>query len=190
MKRQEFIESLKVHLEKNRVQNISEILADYEEHFSHGLASGKTEEEVTSALGQPESIARAYETEKMIESIQSPQQSFNWGLAFKVVLRLLILAPFNFFVLLIPGVVIGSLILAAWALAVAIFSVGFAAFAILPEIAKFTETLWALAAASFAGLGLMGLGVVSAILMLMLSRGVLMMLISYLQWNVKFVTEK
>ncbi len=191
MKQQEFMSLLKTELEKNGILNTADILSDYEEHFSHGLASGKTEEDVANALGNPEVIAKAYQTEKMIDAvIKNPHQSFRWGLAFKVILRLLILAPFNFFVLFIPGIVVGSLVFAAWAVSLALFSVGVGAFSFLPEVARFTDTLWAISAGVFAGFGFMGLGVIGAVIMLMVTKAVLMMVISYLQWNIKFVTEK
>jgi uncharacterized membrane protein len=39
---------------------VTEILADFEEHFANGLARGKSELEITTELGDPAEIARQY----------------------------------------------------------------------------------------------------------------------------------
>ena len=58
MKRNEFIKRLKAGLKGMPQDAIDDIVADYEEHFEAGLAEGRSEEEVASALGNPGRLAR------------------------------------------------------------------------------------------------------------------------------------
>ncbi|KMS52791.1 membrane protein [Novosphingobium barchaimii LL02] len=58
MKRNEFIKRLKAGLKGVPQDVVDEIVADYEEHFEAGLAEGRSEEEVASALGNPGRLAR------------------------------------------------------------------------------------------------------------------------------------
>ncbi len=134
MTQQEFLKSLKEELERHRVQNIQDVLADYEEHFRHGLNKRKTEEEISQGLGFPATIAKAYQTENMINEIKNPQKGFQLSLAINVIGRLLLIAPFNFFVLFIPGVVIFALMVAGWTVALALGSVSIAILAVLPTV--------------------------------------------------------
>lgn len=67
MKKNEFLDNLKIELKKNNVSDMEEILSEYEQHFAFKLADGYSEEEIAAKLGAPENIAaqfdggRAYE---------------------------------------------------------------------------------------------------------------------------------
>lgn len=71
MNKLEFLKLLKLELETNGVHNVQDILADYEEHFAHGLNKGKSEEDISKGLGSPLTLAKAYKTESMIREIKS-----------------------------------------------------------------------------------------------------------------------
>lgn len=60
MKRNEFLDSLRKELEKNRVEVIDDILLEFEDHFDHRLEEGKTEEEVARRIGNPVDLAKDY----------------------------------------------------------------------------------------------------------------------------------
>lgn len=60
MTREEFILQLSNELKKYKVQDIDEIIIDFEEHFSFKLEEGKTEEEVARKIGNPIDIAKDY----------------------------------------------------------------------------------------------------------------------------------
>lgn len=104
-------------------------------------------------------------------------------------LKLFVVLPFSFLVIFIPGLIIGALVLLAWALSLALFSAGVGMLLFLPEVIRLTETLWAISAVIFGSIGCMGLGALSGLLMFLVTRAVLLMMISYIQWSIKFVSD-
>ena len=60
MTKQVFMLKLEGALARLKPEERREILADFEEHFANGLASGKAEEEVAEELGDPETLAAQY----------------------------------------------------------------------------------------------------------------------------------
>ncbi len=189
MNKQEFLNSLKENLERYQIKNIQDILADYEEHFVHGLNKGKREDEISESLGTPSTIAKAYQTESMINEIKNPQNKFRLSLALNIVIRLLVIAPLNFFVLFIPGILLFAFLVTGWSISAAIASGSLAILSALPSIATLPANAWTWIAGLCASFGLMGLGVLGGMIMFLISKTILIMLISYLQWNLKFVME-
>lgn len=190
MTKQEFLKTLKAELEKNNVKNTDEILADYEEHFTHGLAKGKSEENIALGLGFPSTIAKAYRAEDLITDVNNPAHQFQWGLAINVIGRLLVIAPFNFIVLLIPGILIFVFLVTGWTTALSIGGAGIAILGMLPTVMLSTAKTWALLSAVTGSLGLLGASVLVGMIMFLFSKYILLALINYLRWNIKFVTQK
>ena len=190
MTRQEFINGLKSELEINQIKNVSEILSDYEEHFNHGVTKGKSESDIAASLGSPSTIAKAYKTETMIQEIKNPENKFRWGLALNILIRLMVLAPFNFFFLLIPGVVIFSMMTAGWSVALALGAVGVAILWNIPAILGIATSFWLSLAGASVTIGLLGTAFIAGLIMFFITKYVVLGLISYLQWNLKFVMEK
>lgn len=60
MNMNEYLDALSKSLGAINGQEKKDILQDYQEHFKIGLASGKTEEEIARALGDPEQAAKLY----------------------------------------------------------------------------------------------------------------------------------
>ncbi len=189
MTKQEFLKSLKEHLERLQITKIQEILVDYEEHFVHGLRKGKTEMEISESLGTPSTIAKAYQTESMINEIKDPQKKFRLSLALNVIIRLLVIAPLNFFVLFIPGALLFAFLITGWATSAAIGSASLAVLSALPALATLPANAWTWVAGISASFSLLGLAVLGGMIMFLISKTILIMLISYLQWNLKFVME-
>jgi len=190
MNQQDYLRSLKAELEKRNITNISEILLDYQEHFTHALGGGKTEEEIVSKLGQPDQIAKAYETEALIKKARVDNQGIQWGLVVNSIGRLFIIAPFNFFFLFIPAVIIGALLVAGWAVSGAIGAAGLSILGFVPGILVSAGTVWAAATTIFMGLGILGLAMMGLMVMYLFTKYIALAIINYLQWNVKFVLAK
>ena len=190
MTKHEFLKTLKTELETNQIRNVSEILQDYEEHFNHGQAKGKAETEIADSLGSPITIAKAYKTENMIAEIKNADNDFRWGLAINIILRLLILAPFNFIVLFIPGIFIFSMIVAGWSVAIALGSVGLAILWNIPSMVSISSSFWMGLAGVSSTIGLIGLCLIGMMIMFFISKHVVLALISYLQWNLKKKKKK
>jgi uncharacterized membrane protein len=58
--KQAYLNELNNHLKSNSVDDIEEILAEYDEHFSRKMADGYTEEEIAAKLGKPKDIAAQF----------------------------------------------------------------------------------------------------------------------------------
>ena len=61
MTKQQFIEKLKIELQRNHVSDFLDIVAEYEQHFAFKLADGYSEEEIAAKLGDPKALAAQYE---------------------------------------------------------------------------------------------------------------------------------
>ena len=190
MKQTEFLNALKEALTICGVQNVNDILSDYQEHFTHGLQNGQTEEQISNRLGNPVALAKAYETEALIAKVKNSSVDFQWETAFRVIGRLIVLAPFNLIVLFIPGILIFAFLVTGWSMAVALASVAFAIVASAFKIGIIGLTFWVFLALGAGSLGALGLAVVFALLMFVMTKQIVLGLIGYLQWNLKFALEK
>jgi uncharacterized membrane protein len=63
MNRADFLARLKKGLVGLPTSSASEILNDYEAHFDDGIAAGRSEAEVATALGDPDRLARELRAE-------------------------------------------------------------------------------------------------------------------------------
>lgn len=190
MTRKEFITRLQQTLQANHITAVHEIVSDYEEHFNHALAEGKTEQEVCEKLGSPETIAHAYETEKMITTIKDPARPFNVQNALTILGRLVIITPLNFLILFIPGAMLFAILTAGWSVCLSFLAVGFSALAVAFQSNLFNLSGWFTTAVLSGSLGFMGLAVCVGFLMFFLTKSILLLAINYLQWNLKFILEK
>jgi len=97
MNRANFIAQLRAGLSGLHPNDINDILADYESHFTDGVAAGRSEDDVAEALGEPARLARELRAEvgfKRWESDRSP------GNFFGVILALIGLATIDIMFLL------------------------------------------------------------------------------------------
>ena len=186
MNKNEYLSTLRAALEKHQISKVDEILSDYEEHFAVGKEKGLSEEEIVYKLGAPETAARAYETESLLNKIKDPEQKFSFPLAFKIILRLLILAPFNLIIMFIPAVITFSILCAGWSIGVSLLAaaLGIGTLVFVPL------GIWSFVAAASLAIGVFGLGALTIMIMLPFTKFILMAAVNYLQWNLKFALEK
>jgi uncharacterized membrane protein len=150
MTRQHFLDRLRAGLRGLPAPAIVEIIADYDAHFSEGVAAGRSEAEIAAALGDPDRVIRELRAEaglKRWEEQRNPSAAA--GAVFAVLglgaIDILVLMPI---VLTIAGTLMG-LIVAAFAL----LGVGALMFAAGPFF---------VVGAPVAAIVLTGLGLVSA----------------------------
>ena len=169
MTRTEFLDRLKKGLSGLPQAAINDIMADYEAHFTDAAAEGRSEADVTAALGEPERLARELRAEaglKQWEDIKTPSSAI--GALFAVLglgaLDILILLP------LLMGV--ASALAGMFMASIGIFIAGGAVFVILP----FTGMPGGAVAAILAGIALMAaavtLAAITAIATIWLINGV------------------
>lgn len=127
MTRAEFIDRLKEGLVGLPTATANDIIADYQTHFDDGLAAGRTEAEVATALGDPIRLARELKAEAGIQRWhQEKNPSAAAGAVFAVLglgaLDILILLPilmgvvgtvFGFFLAAIALFISGGVIMVA-----------------------------------------------------------------------------
>lgn len=190
MNQNDYLKKLEAALKQIGVQRVDEILADYQEHFMFGLKGGKLETEICQNLGDPNMVAKAYETENMIKEIKNPEAKFSFSAALMILGRLILLAPFNFLILFIPGAILMAIIVSGWAVAVTFFAGSIAAVSATFAAGIINLSFWIGAAATAGSLSLLGISILTAFFMFFVSKHFVLGCISYLQWNLKFILQK
>jgi uncharacterized membrane protein len=172
MTRQEFIARLRRGLGGLPEQVRVDIAADYETHFTEGVAAGRSEAEVSAALGDPDRLARELRAEaglKRWESERNPEA------AAAAVFAVLGLGAIDVLVLLPILIGVVSAIFALYILVIGGFFVGAVIFAAGP----FSHHAGGPWAAVLFGLGLMALSVANAAVLTLISIGLVNVCVWY-----------
>lgn len=118
MNEQSFIREMQSALGGLSHDQREEILAEYRSHFFEGKERGKTEEEISRALGEPRSVARAYLADYHFQAFRSPAPGQSMGTSVAHLVRALFVAFtlmfFNFFLLPIPVLMFVMLLSGLW----------------------------------------------------------------------------
>ena len=154
MNRAMFLSELRMGLSGMPPKDIDETIADYESHFSEGLAAGRSEAAIATALGDPARLARELKAEAGFKRWESERSA---GSLMGAVIALLGLATIDL-IFLIPFVcVVAAILISMFAVSVALFFAGGAVWllAIFPGLMIFGSTgvLGSAAALWLAGLG-------------------------------------
>ena len=186
MKKNDYIITLSSHLKSFIESDRQEILSDIEEHFSNGTREGKTEDEISSALGDPAIIAKQYsqpdtDNNTINQKINSNtttivKNNTNKSATNIVILIVLNLCLVSWILPAIFGIVIGF-----WTAAVVIFVTGIVVF-----FASLITTPALGPAGIFAGIGLISLGLLAGVGMFYGTIALIKVLIKYIKWNVRF----
>lgn len=160
MNRAMFLSELRMGLSGLPHNEIEETIADYESHFSEGLAAGRNEAAIANALGDPARLARELKAEAGFRRWETERSA---GSLFGAVVALLGLATLDL-IFLVPFVcVVGAILLSLFVTAIALFFAGGAVWllAIFPGLMIFGSTgmLGSSAALWLAGLGLIAGGI-------------------------------
>lgn len=176
MTRAGFLAELRMGLSGMPAQEIEETVADYDMHFSEGVAAGRSEAAIANALGDPARLAKELRAEagfRRWESEKSP------GSLVGAVVALLGLATLDL-IFLVPFVsVVGAILIAMFASAVALAFAGGAVWlmALFPGMITVGPTgiFGSVAALWLGGLGLIaaavGLGALTWLLLDIVVRG-------------------
>ena len=152
MTRQDFIARLRQGLVGLPAQAQSDVIADYETHFTEGAAAGRSEADVAAALGDPDRLARELRAEvgvKRWESQRNPEA------AAAAVFAVLGLGAIDVLVLL--PILVG-VVSVMCAIAIAVI-VAFVAGAIALAVSIFAGGVEAVAAGVLGSLGIMAASV-------------------------------
>ena len=117
MTRQGFLQALRRGLQGLPASTIEDVVSDYEAHFAEGVSAGRSEAEVAEALGEPARLAKELRAEAGLKRWQAER---NPAAAGALVLAVLGLATIDVLFLFPILVTIGSIIFAAFIVAIAL----------------------------------------------------------------------
>ena len=106
MNKQTYLTSLKHSLSALPADQVEDILRDYDQHFIDAMASGRSEEETSRALGDPRKIALEFKAITHLDAFQSEHSLANF---WRMAVAFCCMVGFNVF--LLPFMVIAPLML-------------------------------------------------------------------------------
>lgn len=160
MKRKDFMTILETRMKHIPITERKEILEDYTEHFNVGIEQGKTEEEISEALGDPIRIAKSYTATSF--ATQSTNNN-SVSSALKAIFVAISLGFFNLIIGLPILILILTIVVVFYTVGISIFVSGFAvaiSFILFPFISLGGIYI---VASIFGGIGLMALGILMII---------------------------
>lgn len=195
MRQKEYIDKLRFELRRLPKDEIEDIIADYTEHFECATNSGKSEEEITSKLGTPQSLAKIYIAQRRIDQVYTESSSQTFSKTAKnymrALLAFLILTPLNFIVALGPFLTIVVVMITMWASWGSIIAASFAAYFnyLFSYGAPALNTLTHMSIFFF-WIGTLGLCTLLAMVLYLVSKVILKAIHSYIKWNVNTIMNK
>lgn len=190
MNKTEFLAILDKSIGKVSGEVKKEILYDYEEHFSVGLEKGKTEEEVSLALGDPRQLARQFRAECALRHAEGSSSASN---VFRAVFAVMGLGFFNLIFVLAPFLAIAGFILGLVLSAIGILIGGLGlilAAALSPVFPNLVSIDLNPLVILFAGTGVTALGLLCNILMYYLIKGFFRATTTYLKMNLNIISGR
>jgi uncharacterized membrane protein len=147
MNKQIFMSRMGDALARLKPEERRDILADFEEHFAGGTASGKTEEEVARELGDPVALAQQY-----TEGLPDPPAPVKASGVLRGILAGFGLLLFDLMIALPVIAALFAVWVSLWSVVLAIFCVALACF-----VAPFLP--WLSPATAMAGAGVFLIGI-------------------------------
>jgi uncharacterized membrane protein len=177
MSREQFLEELSRYLHKLPKDERKAILADYEEHFEHGMLNGRTETEIAQSLGQPKVLAKEILAEVTISKAQSNPTFQSVSRAVVAVLGLGVL---NVLFVLLPFIAGVAVVLSFFVIAIVCL--------VSPVLLLIQEGFTLVYLQSvFLQLGLVGVGILLILVTIRLSVLFYQWMIRYLRFNFDLV---
>src|SRR5690625_6944351 len=111
MNKNQFLSELEKYLKRISWEERQDIIQDFEEHFSIGLNEGKSEEEISDALGLPQQIAKEILATYHLEKVETTATTGN---IFRAVWAVIGLGFFNLVIVLGPFIGLVGILFAGW----------------------------------------------------------------------------
>lgn len=186
MNKEEFMKNIKKNLTGLPQDEIADIVYDYDEHFRIGKENGKSEEEISSSLGNPKQLAKMFVVDNYLKKAEKNSN-------YKNVLRAIIATGFlgfmNLFLVFTPLMVIALLILTIFIIGIAFVGAGIMCIlgvVINPLINIIVIDMNVFSFVCFQ-LTMTCIGIIMVIGILMASKVLSKYFICYLKWNIKFI---
>jgi len=180
MTKDQFLASLRAHLTGVPAAAADDIMADYASHFDEGVATGRSEQDIAAAMGDPVRLARELRAQAGLrrwEEERSPSAAAG------AVLAILSIGAIDLLILLPLLMVVCSLIFAFACVSAALAVAGVICLLVSPFAivgGGFFQTL-------LTGMGLTSSGVSIGALMTLASIGLINFLISYGRFHLRLI---
>ena len=195
MNRQEYLEKLSKLLRKLPKEDRKDIISDYEEHFAIGLEKGRTEEEISKALGNPKNVAKQIKADHIIKKAEDkPSVS---GMI-EAILAAMGLGLFNLIFVAVPVLIVAAIILTLFVAGFAMILAGIywvlspLLHLIIPQLAlpqfvSSPESFWNIAVVIAGGIGLTAGGIILVVAMAYIAKWFYELMIKYLKLNLRII---
>ncbi|KQU23112.1 hypothetical protein ASG65_01945 [Bacillus sp. Leaf13] len=177
MNKEEFLKELDASLKGLSLEERQDILQDYEEYFEIGLEKGKTEQEISEALGNPKQISKELLASYHLGQVEETTSAGN---VMRAVWAVIGLGFFNIVIVLGPFIALLGVVIAGWASAIGFI---LAPLGVLLNLILGSFQLFDL----FFALGLCGIGIFIAMGMFVATSALIKGFIRYLKFNVSLV---
>jgi len=185
MKKELFLRQLKNNLGTLPRDEIEDIVSDYDEHFEIGKNKGRKETEIAKALGNPKDLAKQFKAQYYVDKADKTASAKNIAHAVFATVGLgflnliFVLGPFLGVVGIIIGIYGASIGITVAGLALLVSGI-FSSIVYLEGIN--------LLGVSLMGISLMSLGTLLFIGNMYITKGIYVLLIRYLKFNIGIVS--
>ena len=187
MNKKNFLEKLEKNLKGLPKEEIKDVLFDFEEHFTIGMQENRTEEELSSSLGDPKVLAKQL---KAASYIKIAEESASAGNIVRAVFTSIGLSFFNLIFILPPFIAVIALIASLFACSITITAAGVTGFVssiFYPAFSNYLTFTVNPATGIFAFLGITALGVLFFIGNIYLSKAIYKVIVRYLKFNLNII---
>ncbi|HOX34109.1 MAG TPA: DUF1700 domain-containing protein [Methanoregulaceae archaeon] len=189
MNEQEFIRILRSRLESTLPEEeLTDIVADYAEHFRIGKADGRSEEDLLRSLGSPEDLAREIRATHLVKKAEDVKSCKN---LLHAVVATLGLGLFNLVFVVFPFIllVVILFVIALVGVVCAIFGPVAFVLALLQVTGITAVAVWQSPfSVVFLSIGITTLGLLLVIGDFYLARFFYRIALRYLRWNISIIT--
>ena len=195
MNKNKYLEELSRLLRKLPKEDRNDIISDYEEHFAIGLEKGRTEEEISKALGNPKNVAKQIKADHIIKKAEDKPSV---GGMIEAILAAMGLGLFNLIFVAVPVLIVAAIILTLFVAGFAMILAGIywvlspLLHLIIPQLAlpKFVsspESFWNIVVIIAGGIGLTAGGIILVVAMAYIAKWFYELMIKYLKLNLRII---
>lgn len=195
MNKEEYLKKLAKGMKKFPKEEREDIISDYEEHFRIGVENGREEDEISEALGHPETVVKQIKADYMIKKAEKEPSA---GSMIEAVLAVAGLGIFNLIFVAVPALVVAAII-------VTLFVIGFGLILfgifmvlssiiqpIFPQYINLSTSMktWGPLAIGLGGFGSALFGTLLVAYMVNITKWFYKLVIKYLKLNFRIIKEK
>ena len=195
MNKKEYLDQLSKLLRTLPKEDREDIISDYQEHFAIGLEKGRTEEEISRALGNPKNVAKQIKADNLVKKAQDKPSI---GSIIGAILATMGLGLFNLIFVAIPVLVVAVIILILFVAGIIIIFTGIYwvlvpfLHLIIPQLAIPTfinsgNEILNILVVVLSGIGLTAGGIILVVLMAYITKWFYELMIKYLKLNLRII---